>query len=119
VKISFLLKTIAAAVAFAPVALVAQGRGRTSAVAEAHRPPAGMCRIWVDGVPADKQPAPTDCATALKNKPTNGRVVFGEAKSPAKAERKDPLRTERDTGKARPPVVRQKRDTVFSVRPAR
>lgn len=40
-----------------------------------------MCRIWVTGVPADKQPAPTDCATALKNRPSNGRVVFGESKT--------------------------------------
>jgi hypothetical protein len=37
-----------------------------------------MCRIWLDGVPAAQQPAPTDCPTALKNRPANGRVVFGD-----------------------------------------
>ena len=42
------------------------------------RPPAGMCRIWLDDVPAGQQPAPTDCATAVKNKPQNGRVIFGD-----------------------------------------
>jgi len=42
------------------------------------RPPKGMCRIWLDGVPAAQQPAATDCATALKNRPPNGRVVFGD-----------------------------------------
>ncbi len=42
------------------------------------RPPAGMCRIWLDKVPAKQQPAPTDCPTAIKNKPTNGRVIFGD-----------------------------------------
>jgi hypothetical protein len=42
------------------------------------RPPKGMCRIWLDGVPAAQQPAPTDCPTALKNRPANGRVVFGD-----------------------------------------
>jgi hypothetical protein len=42
-----------------------------------HMPPRGMCRIWIDGVPPTQQPAPTDCATALKNRPKNGRVIFG------------------------------------------
>lgn len=43
------------------------------------RPPSGMCRIWIDGVPAAKQPAPTDCVTALREKPANGRIIFGDA----------------------------------------
>lgn len=66
----------AAAIAFAPNRAAAQSSGTGGVI----KPPAGMCRIWVDGVPADKQPAPTDCASALKNKPTNGRVIFGDAK---------------------------------------
>jgi hypothetical protein len=37
-----------------------------------------MCRIWLNDVPAGQQPAPTDCATAVKNKPANGRVIFGD-----------------------------------------
>ena len=41
-------------------------------------PPPGMCRIWIDGVPPNKQPASTDCATAVKNRPSNGRVLFGD-----------------------------------------
>ena len=54
------------------------------------RPPAGMCRIWLDDVPAGQQPAPTDCATAVKNKPQNGRVIFGDdyAKKNDKGEKK-------------------------------
>lgn len=40
------------------------------------RPPAGMCRVWVDNVPARQQPAPTDCARAIRNRPPNGRVIF-------------------------------------------
>jgi hypothetical protein len=43
-------------------------------------PPSGMCRIWIDSVPAEKQPAPTDCASAVKNRPLNGRVIFGDDK---------------------------------------
>src|SRR6266566_2783816 len=41
-------------------------------------PPAGMCRIWIDGVPPGRQPAPTDCATARANVPANGRVIYGD-----------------------------------------
>lgn len=43
-----------------------------------YMPPRGMCRIWLDSVPARQQPAPTDCPTAVRNKPRNGRVIFGE-----------------------------------------
>lgn len=42
------------------------------------RPPRGMCRIWIDGVPPGQQPAPTDCSTAIRNRPANGRVIFGD-----------------------------------------
>jgi hypothetical protein len=41
-------------------------------------PPAGMCRVWIDGVPAGQQPAPTDCASAVRNRPANGKVLFGD-----------------------------------------
>lgn len=58
----------------------AQARGdkKTQTIPAESRPPAGMCRIWLDDVPAGQQPAPTDCATAIKNKPQNGRVIFGD-----------------------------------------
>ena len=42
------------------------------------RPPPGMCRIWLSKVPPKQQPAPTDCPTAVRNKPSNGRVLFGD-----------------------------------------
>jgi hypothetical protein len=41
-------------------------------------PPAGMCRIWIDGVPPGQQPAPTDCQTAVAQKPANARVIWGD-----------------------------------------
>lgn len=37
-----------------------------------------MCRIWLDNVPAAQQPAPTDCASAVRNRPAKGRVIFGD-----------------------------------------
>jgi hypothetical protein len=39
--------------------------------------PNGMCRIWIDDVPAERQPAPTDCNTARARVPRNGRVIYG------------------------------------------
>jgi hypothetical protein len=47
-------------------------------VPKAYRPPPGMCRIWLDKVPPKQQPAPTDCPTAVRNRPSNGRVIFGD-----------------------------------------
>jgi hypothetical protein len=51
-----------------------------------------MCRIWLDGVPAGQQPAPTDCATAVRSRPANGRVLFGDDYAQG------------DTGQSSPPV---------------
>ena len=53
-------------------------RQQQTKVPPAYRPPAGMCRIWIEGVPANQQPAPTDCVTAVRNRPVNGTVIFGE-----------------------------------------
>lgn len=53
-------------------------------------PPAGKCRIWMFGVPAAQQPAVTDCATALRQKPSNGIVLYGPAERDADRERFDP-----------------------------
>jgi hypothetical protein len=42
------------------------------------RPPTGMCRVLLDGVAPGQQPAPTSCESALRNRPANGRVIFGK-----------------------------------------
>jgi hypothetical protein len=81
VKFPRLLLIGLAVAAAAPVASYGQTAEQKSPGAKA---PAGMCRIWVDGVPADKQPAPTDCSTALRNKPTNAQVIFGDPRAPAR-----------------------------------
>jgi len=56
----------------------AQPQQGSDDVPKASRPPAGMCRVWLDKVPAKQQPAPTDCPTAVKNKPANAKVLFGD-----------------------------------------
>ena len=59
--------------------LRAQDRSRPAdSVPASAKPPAGMCRIWLPNVPANKQAAPTDCPTAVRNRPANARVIFGD-----------------------------------------
>lgn len=88
-----LVGPIAFAMALAAAPLGAQawsgGQQGNDGVPPGHRPPPGMCRIWIDGVPPGQQPAPTDCATAVRNRPANGRVIFGDdAAKPGKGKPK-------------------------------
>ena len=57
---------------------------RDPIVPPGYAPPAGMCRIWIKDVPPSQQPAPTDCASAVRNRPANGRVLFGDDAGKAK-----------------------------------
>src|SRR5437762_14223790 len=78
-KLSIAL-VIAVAALGSPSVVVAQqgGSARGRDIPASERPPAGMCRIWLDNVPAAQQPAPTDCPTAVRNRPAKGRVIFGD-----------------------------------------
>jgi hypothetical protein len=93
-------------VALAPAPGAAQARKaqeKDAPIPKAYLPPAGMCRIWVDNVPAARQPAPTDCATAIRNKPPNARVIFPTAR-PGDAKGLTPNRPRPDTTKRKPPA---------------
>lgn len=68
-------------------------RSRQVPVPQRYRPPAGMCRIWLDSVPPNRQPAPTDCASAIRNLPPNAQVIFSDSVAS----------TKRDKGKPRKP----------------
>lgn len=60
---------------------LAQGRGKNKqkAVPPGHVPPAGLCRVWYDGVAPGRQPAPTNCneAERIAAQNRNARVVYG------------------------------------------
>ena len=71
--------------ASAATAHAQQGEGREpSEVPAQYAPPPGMCRVWLAGVPAAQQPAPTDCATAIRKRPNQGRVLFGSDRETAR-----------------------------------
>lgn len=63
-------------------------QSREQIVPPAFYPPAGMCRVWINEVPAGQQPAPTDCASAVRNRPANGKVLFGD--DPPKGKKSKP-----------------------------
>jgi hypothetical protein len=66
-----------------------QPPSREQIVPRAFLPPAGMCRIWINQVPAAQQPAPTDCASAVRNRPANGKVLFGDQPPKGKKNKTD------------------------------
>lgn len=85
--------TISAGVAEAqrpvPAKPQTQQSPRREVVPPGFYPPAGMCRIWINGVPAAQQPAPTDCGSAVKNRPANGKVLFGDDAAKSKKGKSD------------------------------
>jgi hypothetical protein len=89
------------ALAWAPVA-EAQGQPKP-AVPTAEQPPPGMCRIWLDGVPAARQPQPTDCPTAIRRKPPNGQVIWGP--KPARTTSDSTEQTDREKSRPKPPQI--------------
>ncbi len=72
-----------------PRAQQSQTQRREQIVPPGFYPPAGMCRIWINDVPAGQQPAPTDCASAVRNRPTNGKVLFGDEPPKSKKGKSD------------------------------
>lgn len=73
-KLELLAATAALAVA---TPLMAQGIREYAFVPIGMMPAAGMCRVWIQGVPPGRQPAPTSCAVAARWLPANGRLVYG------------------------------------------
>ena len=70
------ITTATALLLVASVASAQEDRRRESIPAD-QLPPAGMCRVWIDGLTVTRQPAATDCNTARRNAPVNSRIVYG------------------------------------------
>ena len=68
---------ILAGSALALATTTAGAQGRRTGIPPGQMPPAGLCRVWIDGVPPGRQPRPTDCATARAHAPANSRVIYG------------------------------------------
>jgi hypothetical protein len=68
---------ILAGSALALATTTAGAQGRRTGIPPGQMPPAGLCRVWIDGVPQGRQPRPTDCATARAHAPANSRVIYG------------------------------------------
>ena len=69
--------SVLAALAMATFSLPALAQGPRD-VPAGHRPPPGLCRVWIDGVPPGRQPRATDCRTAERQRPRNARVIYGD-----------------------------------------
>src|SRR5665647_1090448 len=68
---------ILAGSALALATTTAGAQGRRTGIPSGQMPSAGLCRVWIDGVPPGRQPRPTDCATARAHAPANSRVIYG------------------------------------------
>src|SRR5204863_9268434 len=74
-KVSF------AALALALVAAPLSAQNRSFKIPPGQLPPAGLCRVWIDGVPPGRQPPVTSCAVAEANRVANSRVIYGDRTS--------------------------------------
>jgi len=70
-------------VALSAAPAAAQGRGnKKGKVPPGHMPPAGMCRVWYEGVPPGRQPRPTSCAEAERHAARTGaRVIYSDGRA--------------------------------------
>ncbi len=91
---SAVILSIAAIATFATTG-EAQRRDRGDNIPPGHRPPSGMCRVWIDGIAPGLQPKPTDCATAERAAGENARIIYGD-RTPFPGKGMDKRRGDRD-----------------------
>ena len=73
------LALILVAMTAGPAFAQGKGKNKQKAVPPGHVPPAGLCRVWYEGVPPGRQPAPTSCyeAERIAAQTRSARVVYG------------------------------------------
>jgi len=76
-SIRYALAVGAAMLIGVPAANAQLRRTTTTTYPDAQTLPTGTCRVWIDGLPTNRQPAPTDCETARRNQPRNSRIIYG------------------------------------------
>lgn len=81
---------VGAAVLLASPSADAQLRRTSTSMPSSQSLPAGTCRIWIDGLPPERQPAPMDCETARRTAPRNSRIIYGDARSGSVYGNRDP-----------------------------
>ena len=73
------LALILVAMTAGPAFAQGKGKNKQKAVPPGHVPPAGLCRVWYEGVPPGRQPGPTSCyeAERIAAQTRSARVVYG------------------------------------------
>jgi hypothetical protein len=71
------------AVVAGSVLLASAAQAQTRASTTSGALPTGTCQVWINGLPANRQPAPTDCATARATAPVNSRIIYGNGSTRA------------------------------------
>ena len=91
-----------ALIALSVGSLGAQGRRNSQGIPPGHLPPAGMCRVWYDGVPPGRQPRPVECRDAerVASRSRDARVIYGSNR-----DRNDGWWDPADDGRVRPRAV--------------
>lgn len=77
---AFALIVIAAFAGTADAQGRGRGNGRSQNVPPGQMPRAGECRVWYEGVPPGRQPAPMNCnqAERIASRERNARVIYGD-----------------------------------------
>ncbi len=57
----------------------ARGPRKLNGVPPGHYPPKGMCRVWYEGRPPGKQPAPVKCSSLRGKVPSDAFVLYNGA----------------------------------------
>lgn len=56
-----------------------RGPRKLNGVPPGHYPPKGMCRVWYEGRPPGKQPAPVKCSSLRGKVPSDAFVLYNDA----------------------------------------
>jgi hypothetical protein len=82
-KGGFSMQRLRLAVVAGSVLLASAAHAQSRVSSSSGALPTGTCQVWINGLPANRQPAPTDCATARATAPANSRIIYGNGSARA------------------------------------